>query len=129
MVIVDTSVWIDFFKGHEPCFSPLSVLLADRQVLALPCVFGELLQGARNKKEQVIITDFWQSLPKVSPNLFETAWIQAGSLSSKERWFARGIGLIDSTILYIAKESSNKLWTLDKEVMKVAKKLQIDFTI
>jgi len=39
-------------------------LSENREVLAVECIFGELLQGAKNKQEKEIILDFWKYLPK-----------------------------------------------------------------
>ena len=127
MVLVDTSVWIEFFKAKHPYFQDFSVLLADRQVLTTSCIFGELLQGARNKREEKILLEFWNDLPKVSLELFENSWINAGKTSSTERWYAKGVGLIDATILQISKTTGAKLWTLDKAMNKISEKWALRF--
>ncbi|MDR3170620.1 MAG: hypothetical protein LBU17_03210 [Treponema sp.] len=58
MIILDTSVWIEFLKKHEPYFSIISSLLAQREILAVECVFGELLQGIKTDEEQNIILQY-----------------------------------------------------------------------
>jgi predicted nucleic acid-binding protein len=54
MIILDTSVWIEFLKKHEPYFTTISPLLEQKEILAVECVFGELLQGVKNEEEQNI---------------------------------------------------------------------------
>ena len=125
MVIVDTSVWIEFLRGHQPYFDELSVLIADDQVLASATVFGELLQGIKNKREEKIILQFWSDLPKVPADVFEKSWIEAGLLSSKNKFYSKGIGLIDASLISLAQITRAKLWTLDAAVMNAAGQLAV----
>jgi predicted nucleic acid-binding protein len=116
MIIPDTSVWIEFLKGKEPFLAELGLLLEDRQVVALECIFGELLQGAKTRRERTIITDYWNSLPRIDePGL----WIKAGRFAGEHRLFAKGIGLIDIFIVKAAEFSGARVWTLDKGMMSV----------
>jgi predicted nucleic acid-binding protein len=115
MIIVDTSVWIDFFKQADKTISDLmSGYLEDGEVVALSAVFGELLQGARNESEEKIIIDFWNSLPKVDES---DLFIEAGKISYKNKLVSRGIGLIDCYILAAARFNKHSLWTLDKKLL------------
>jgi predicted nucleic acid-binding protein len=49
MILVDTSVWIEFFRGNEPYFTKLKELIESSDVLAHEVVFGELLQTLDKK--------------------------------------------------------------------------------
>ena len=66
MIIADTSVWIDFFRIKEPVHQILSELLENRNILAIECIFGELLQGIKNNYEKNIITKYWENLKVVN---------------------------------------------------------------
>ena len=113
MIIVDTSIWIEFFQANEPYYTKLKDLLDTNQVLAVECIFAELLQGARTERERNVIRNYWINLPKhVEPNLL----IDAGVLSSEKKWISKGIGLIDSVIIVIAKKTTSRIWTLDKKL-------------
>jgi predicted nucleic acid-binding protein len=118
-LIVDTSIWIDFFKGKEPFRSQLQEKLELFQVIGLSWVFGEILQGARNSKEISIITDYWSLVKKVPE---ENIWIDAGIYASKHSLIAKGIGLIDSAILTAALRHKVKIWTHDKKLHAMASK-------
>jgi predicted nucleic acid-binding protein len=51
MIVVDSSVWIDFFKGHfTPATARLSAALASRDVLVGDLIACEVLKGARSDK-------------------------------------------------------------------------------
>ncbi len=45
MILVDTSIWIEFFRGNEPYFTKLKEIIESSDVLAHEVVFGELLKG------------------------------------------------------------------------------------
>lgn len=119
MVILDTSVWIEFFKGNAPFFQQVSDLLEKNDVLALSYIFGELLQGAKNTRERTIIKEFWDNLPKLSE---DDLFIKAGVESSMNHWIDKGIGLIDSALLVASRESSSFIWTLDKRLNRILHK-------
>lgn len=118
MIVVDTSVWIEFLKGNSSIFSELKILLENGNVLAFEPVFGELMQGTKNKRERDIITNYWNYLPKFST---DGSFISAGFHSGKNKWLDKGVGLIDSSILMYARERSCKVWTLDQKLSSILK--------
>ena len=119
MILVDTSVWVEFLKGHQPYLDQMQQLLDERQILAVEPVFGELLQGAKDDRERRILLEFWENLPK---NQMEEAWVKAGELSSRNKWIDHGIGLVDAVLIISARESKAKVWTLDKKLKSVLHK-------
>jgi predicted nucleic acid-binding protein len=119
MILVDTSVWVEFLKGHQPYLDQMQQLLDERQILAVEPVFGELLQGAKDDRERRILLEFWENLPK---NQMEEAWVKAGEISSRSKWIDHGIGLVDAVLIISARESKAKVWTLDKKLKSVLHK-------
>jgi predicted nucleic acid-binding protein len=113
MIVIDTSVWIEFLKQNPLYASKVNELLENREVPAVEFIFGELLQGAKNKREKKMITDYWKTLPKCSQ---ENAWIEAGKYSSENKLFSKGIGLIDCAIIISARKHHAKIWSLDKKL-------------
>jgi predicted nucleic acid-binding protein len=115
MIIVDTSVWIEYLKGNEHYRNVLPQYLKAKHVVAISAVFGELLQGVKNKREHEIITGFWESLPRVNE---ENLFVEAGKLSNEFKLYNAGVGLIDSYILAAALKNDYALWSLDKKLNK-----------
>jgi predicted nucleic acid-binding protein len=117
VIVVDTSVWIDFFRGtNQQLNDKLELLIENNEIIALSCVFGELLQGVKNENEEKTILDFWHNLTKVDEtNLF----IDAGRNSNKYKLLNSGVGLIDSYILASALKYNLSLWTFDKKLNEV----------
>jgi hypothetical protein len=114
MVILDTSVWIEFFKGNEPYYPAVQKLIESRSVQTIEPIFGELLQGALNKKEVTTIKSFWEYITKIEePDLF----VKAGELAFKEKLVSKGIKLIDAAIIYSTIHNECMLWTLDKKIL------------
>jgi len=114
VIVVDTSIWIDFFRrSNQQVIDKLEILIENNEVVALSCVFGELLQGVKNENEEKTIIDFWHNLLKIDEaNLF----IEAGKSAYRYKLLNKGIGLIDSYILTAALKYNLSLWTLDKKL-------------
>ncbi|MGR3319754.1 MAG: PIN domain-containing protein [Candidatus Anammoxibacter sp.] len=122
MVIIDTTIWVEFLKNRRPFSKRISTLLEENQVYALECIFAELMQGALNNRERDIIYEYWLNLPKpVVKNIF----LKAGIESGKNKWTSKGIGLIDSVIILTARESFSEIWTLDKKLKSMLKSDEI----
>ncbi len=115
MVLLDTSVWIEYFKGNEPYFQKIQKLIETGSVFTIEPVFGELLQGALNKREKDLLLNYWDLLTKIQePQLF----IKAGELSFDRKLVSKGIKLIDACIIYTVINHKLQLWTLDKKIIQ-----------
>ncbi|GJQ60922.1 MAG: hypothetical protein D8M57_03365 [Candidatus Scalindua sp. AMX11] len=55
----------------------------------------------------------------------ENLLIKASIESGKNRWDSKGIGLIDSVIIFSAREALSKVWTLDNKLKTILKKEEI----
>jgi predicted nucleic acid-binding protein len=116
VILVDTSIWIEFFRGREPFYSGVRVLLENRQAITIECVFAELLQGAKSLRERRLIREMWQSLPKVDE---VGLLLHAGETAGVHKWPERGIGLVDAWIVSAARRAGAQIWTLDKKVRAI----------
>ena len=116
MIILDTSIWIEHLKNNQEYFPKICKLLESGSILAVECIFGELLQGGKNKKEKETILKFWEHLPK---ERYENIIIEAGIYSSENKLLDHGVGLIDSIIIMHGIKSNSKIWTLDKKLLRI----------
>ena len=116
MIIFDTSIWIEHLRANPKYFPKTSKLLENGEVLAVECVFGELLQGIKNKTEKEIISKFWTYLPKEN---YLDIIIDAGLYSSNNKLIDRGVGLIDAIILMHGIKSNSRIWTVDNKFLKI----------
>jgi predicted nucleic acid-binding protein len=116
MIIADTSIWIEFLKGNESIFDKMKELLETRKILGLSVIFGELLQGSKNKNEKSIIYNYWKYIPKYNE---ENIFIEAGLYSCENKLISKGVGLIDATLLVIAENTNSQIWSLDKKLNNI----------
>jgi predicted nucleic acid-binding protein len=119
VIILDTTVWIEYLRNNHEYYSLISPLLEIKEVMAVECVFGELLQGVKNKYEEKIIMDYWKYLPK---RKYDEIIIEAGNYANKNKLVDKGLGLIDAIILMHGIKSNSKIWTIDKKFGKIIPK-------
>ena len=124
MIIADTSVWIEYLRGQNPDISePFQVYLKKRKIVAVSAVFGELLQGVKNKREQRIVEGFWKHLPQLDE---KDLFVEAGLLSRDYKLISKGVGLIDAYIISAALRHDLNIWTLDKKLDRVIDEVYFD---
>ena len=114
MILVDTSVWIDFLRGKEPLATELEQLLDGAQVCTIEPIFGELLQGCKNKSETNRVLAYWRDVPRVESR---DLLIAAGQYSAEHGLTTKGLGLTDSAILVASHLQNCVVWTLDKNLL------------
>lgn len=110
MIIVDTSVWIEYFKGHRPFLEIIDHLFSHQHIAALEVIFAELLQGAKNRREREHIKHYWHNLPRFND---EHMLIHAGEFAGLNKFHSKGVGLVDATIIWAAREHNALVWSLD----------------
>jgi predicted nucleic acid-binding protein len=118
MILADTSVWVEFLRSNKSIFPVLRELLEGGEILAMECVFGELLQGVKTTREKEVILDYWKYIPNEDEN---GIWLEAGKYSCENRLVDKGIGLIDSAIVCFARKYNAQVWSLDKKLMSILK--------
>jgi len=119
MVLVDTSVWVDFLRHGD---DGLSILLIQNKVLMHSMILGELACGCLKNRLQLL--NHWQMLPSVSEakNHELLDFIERFKLDGK------GIGFIDIHLLMSCRLSKNvRLWTKDKRLLNIAKEFNLEF--
>jgi predicted nucleic acid-binding protein len=116
MILIDTSVWIEFFKQNKILTSEVEMLLKKNMVVTVEPVFAELLYGARNEKEKKKILAYWNVLPKI--RFSNETLLNAADFSNRNNYHNKGIGLIDAAIAMAAIENQFKIWTLDTRLIR-----------
>ncbi len=74
MVLVDTSVWIDFFnsKENEKVLQLKEAISNNEDIAIFGVILTEVLQGIKNKKEYELVEEIFESLSylEMSKNIF-----------------------------------------------------------
>ncbi len=112
LVLIDTSAWIDFFRGKQSVVTD-AVQLALQTGLARLCgpVKAELLQDVKTKKEKqqlAVVFDAVENFPTQ-----ESDWEVAGNTLQLLRERGITIPLTDALIAAIANRRKAQVLTLD----------------
>ncbi len=117
VLVVDTSVWIDFFKGKT--IPDLESALKEARILLPSLVIAELLSGARTKHEETKLTDFLAELNRCN-NAFDH-WKRVGLLRRDLAKKGLNTSIPDVHIAQCALEVDGYLISPDLIFKKIAK--------
>ena len=115
-VVVDTSVWIDFFAGRP--MPSLEDALAQGSVVLSPLVVAELVSGARRSRDRESITGLMRELP-----LHETPldhWVRVGDLRRQLRGRGLAVSTPDAHVAQCALDRGALLLSRDAVFQRIA---------
>lgn len=118
MIVVDTSVWVEFFRdAGSPVRAPLERLLDDDAVLLPRSVRAELLAGAG---PQVVATlqRLLGALHLVTPSA--DTWTLVDAFATKGAAKGHHFGVGDLLVAACAAERGAPVWTLDTDFERMA---------
>jgi len=119
VVLVDTSVWIDFLQGKQPA-QPLTQLLLKSEVLCHPWILGELIMGSLPSRRAQILAEI-----EILPRLPEFSLDAIRDFVEKESLFNKGLSYVDGQLLYSSLLHNCLLWTHDKALCRAAERFGI----
>lgn len=123
-VLVDTSVWIRFFRTAGAVEAKhLDILLQSRAVLSCAPVRAELVSGARTEHERRQLQDLLGALPILDPPVDIWEIIETARFSLARR--GRQVSLIDLFIAGTALFHAVPIWTLDTDFSTIQSQLPI----
>ncbi|MBI4686461.1 MAG: PIN domain-containing protein [Nitrospirae bacterium] len=119
-ILVDTSVWIEFFRKKDSKVSgALKELLIKEMAAVAGAIFIELYRGAYSEKEIEFLDDFLLSVHYIptTEGLYKKAGLLGYNLSKK----GAHIGTVDLLIAQTAMENNIPLYTQDNHFKEIAK--------
>ena len=118
MVLVDTSVWVSHLRDGN---AGLEKLLNHGEVVCHPFIVGELACGNLQNRHEILI--HLQSLPKaISAEDGEVL-----KFIENHQLMGKGLGYIDVHLIAAAVLTDVPLWTFDKTLDKITKKIGINY--
>ncbi len=112
-VLIDTCVWIDFFKFQiGPLGNTVTQLIEDNLAAITGVIMAELLQGIKTETESKRVEKLLHSIHYLT--MEERDWINAGQLSQQLRTKGVTLPLTDILIAIIAQRHAVSILTIDK---------------
>ncbi len=120
-VLVDTSVWVDFFNGHpSPEAEVLAVLIEDEvDIVTCGVVITEFFQGIRNRGSLESLEPFFRDMKCLTPTEPDS-YLAAAALYRNLR--RRGVSVrstIDCLIARLAEEAGVVLLAKDRDMRHI----------
>ncbi len=126
-VLIDTSVWIEYFRNKSESVSrEVDEIFSKKEIYVPKIVIAELIQGAKSENEISIIKDFIEAFNIIDQR--EETWFKAGRLSFDLKKKGKTINLTDCYIAVMAQEHACKIFTFDEHFKDIQKILNIDLT-
>ena len=126
--LVDTSIWVKFFRGQSQVIKDrIFQLLAENRVATNGVVAAELLLGARGKKEVEFVKEKLLNL-----DYFETDkefFTYCGTVGSKIRKAGINMPLSDIMIAAHAKMNDCIIFTMDKHFEAIGQIIGVQYDI
>ncbi len=115
-VVVDTSIWIDFFAGHT--IAPLEEALSHGIVVLPPIVLAELISGAHKARDRALIIGLAREL-SVHPTPIDH-WIRVGELRCRLQARGMSISTPDAHVAQCALDEEAPLLSRDAIFKKIS---------
>lgn len=111
-VLIDTSVWIEFFRNREAnLVNRVRKLIESNQAYLCGVILSELLQGIKNEEERMMVTKALLGLPYIETG--RELWEEAGNISLELRQKGHLIPLTDIFPAVLAIHHNLEIFTLD----------------
>ena len=117
-IIVDTTIWIEFFRNPESTVANhLKDLLRQRRVIMVGVVMAEILQGVKVPNEADLVLTSFAKLPY--SEMTKDRWQQAGEISASLRKKGTTIPLSDLILAACALAEGHEVYTLDPHFKRI----------
>jgi len=109
-VLVDTSIWIDYFRGGDNA-EDLNALIDEDLVVTNDIILAELLPYLKIKRKSIPLNIYWDEIIES-----QVKCLKAG---------ANGIGIPDLIIAQNAKQNNCNVYSLDKHFRLLKQVLKV----
>lgn len=111
-VIIDTSVWAEYFRGkNEDIVKKVRELIENDGAVLCGIVLSELIAGVRKQKDEEIMRDALMSLPYLETTM--EIWILTGRIARELMSKGKKIPLTDVILAASALKKDFAVFTLD----------------
>jgi len=112
-ILVDTSIWIDFFRvGEGAIFDFLEKVIEEGRIVTCGVVLAELLRGTKSKKEGRLIEELFSAVPSI--DLTREDWEKAGWLLAEAQTKGVTVPLTDGLLVQACRRHQLDILSHDK---------------
>ena len=122
-VLLDTSVWVDYFRKRQPVYAEVEKLIEEERVCTAHLIVAELLAGARSDTEFAALRTAVEIFHLLREE--EDTWTEAARLASRLRRRGASLGLADCYIATLVHQQGVALWSFDKHFKTIRENLKI----
>ena len=127
-ILIDTSVWINYFKDGDRKFAEkVDEVLSFSDVYVPKVVLAELIQGAKSEREISVIEEFIGAFKIIDQT--EDTWLKAGRLSFSMKKKGITVNIVDCYIAVIANENNCMIFSLDEHFKSIKKFLRLEIFV
>lgn len=129
-VLVDTSVWIEFFSRRPRInLVPLELMIEERRTVTCLPILAEMLSGKPAAATRATITHAFESMTFIDPDWkVLDVWHKVADLAQEAYKAKMPVpSLVDRMILLSAREAGARLWTLDLKLDRLARFLGVAY--
>jgi predicted nucleic acid-binding protein len=117
VVLVDTSVWIEFLRVNTLVETEMNTLLRTGEVATSGMVLAELRQGCRTPDQAKAVMSRLQLLPYLEVE--RTDWLSAGQLVADARRRGHHLEIADCLLAARALRENHSIFTLDQDFKRI----------
>ena len=118
-VLIDSSVWIDFFRNRGSRFrDKIELLLQSGRAVYTGIIAMELINGAKGEKELQVLENLFASMERINEK--EATHLNAGKLGHKMARKGHTLGVVDLIVAQLVIENNSILLTLDEHFKIIA---------
>lgn len=120
-VLVDTSIWIDYFRGGDSC-KEMDFLIDENLIVTNEVILAELVPYLKMKQQRKIV----ELLHEVSLVSLDIQWEEIIEFQVKcLKAGANGVGIPDLIIAQNARQNACKVYSLDKHFRLLSQVLKV----
>ena len=115
-VLIDTSVWVDFFRTGKAKHE-IELLLGERRAVYCGLIVTELMRGARGKNEITVLNQLFDSLHYVHES--NETFLQAGRLGFLLAKNGLNLATVDLILAQVSLENNLAIFTYDQHFKQI----------
>jgi hypothetical protein len=126
-IIVDTSVWIEYFKNNKVFVGYIEDNLSLDNIRITGLIISELLHGVKSRREYLLLSEAIRAIPYIECDYQD--WLKTGEILFNLKKKGKVVPLSDALISAIALRIDAAVFTLDSHFKEIENVKLVDLKI